>query len=155
MSFGSNHDVLPQDIVGKLCDAFCDRRNRLRVVWKTDNTGMCRCDDERIKLTPWMPQNDMLADPIVQMFISHGGFNSIVESVYHAKPLIIFPIFGDQPTNAAGAVYKGFAIRMNIAHFSSESLLSVINMMLTDPFYKRRAQPVSYTHLTLPTKRIV
>ena len=140
VSFGSNHDVLPQNIVGKLCDAFCDRRNRLCVVWKTDNTRMCRCDDERIRLIPWIPQNDMLADPRVQMFINHGGFNSIVESVYHAKPLIIFPIFGDQPTNAGAADYKGYAIRMNIAHFSSESLLSVINVMLSDPFYKRRAQ---------------
>ena len=40
----------------------------------------------------WIPQNDLLADRRVKLFVSHGGLNSIVEYVYHAKPLLIIPL---------------------------------------------------------------
>ena len=140
VSFGSYFDVHMPEIVGKFCDAFTDRRNRLRVIWKMKDTKVCSSDDGRIKLMPWIPQNDLLADPRVQMFISHGGLNSIIESVYHAKPLIIFPIYADQPSNAASAEAKGLAIRMDFGDFSSETLLSNIDKVLDDPTYKRNAR---------------
>ena len=140
MSFGSYFDLDVPEIVRKICDAFSDRRNRLRVIWKTKDRKICTSDDGRIKLMPWIPQNDLLADPRVQMFISHGGFNSIIESAYHAKPLIIFPIHGDQLSNAAAAEFKGFAIRMDISDFDSEMLLSNIETLLHDPTYRRKAQ---------------
>ena len=139
MSFGTGFDVAAHDVVRKFCDAFTDRRNRLRVVWKMkDDDDVCS-NDRRVKLMPWVPQNDLLADPRVQIFISHGGFNSIIESAYHAKPMIIFPIIADQLSNAAAAESKGLAIRMDISNFSSETLLSNIEKLLRDPTYSRAA----------------
>ena len=142
VSFGSFFDssTLSTEIVRKFCDVFTDRKNRLRVIWKIKDTKICSRDDGRIKLMPWISQNDLLADPRVQIFISHGGFNSVIESVYHAKPLIIFPLWGDQSANAAAAETKGVAIRMDISDFSSEALLSNINKLLHDPTYKRNAR---------------
>jgi len=139
LSFGSYLDFVVPEIVDKFCDAFTDRKNRLRVIWKMKDTNVCPDDNGRIKLMSWIPQNDLLADPRVQIFISHGGFNSIIESAYHAKPLIIFPIGADQPSNAAAAESKGFAIRMDISDFSSEMLLSNIEMLLNDLTYRRNA----------------
>ena len=55
----------------------------------------------------WIPQNDLLAHEKVRLFITHGGFNSMVETVYHAKPIIIFPSIADQPNNAAVVVNRG------------------------------------------------
>jgi len=140
VSFGSFFDFAMPEIVRKFCDAFTDRRNRLRVIWKMKDTKVCSSDDGRIKLMPWISQNDLLADPRVQMFISHGGFNGIIESAYHAKPLIIFPLWGDQPANAVAAENKGIGIRMDIGDFSSEALLYNINKLLDDPTYKRNAR---------------
>jgi len=140
VSFGSYFDFAMPEVDRKFCDAFTDRRNRLRVIWKMKDTRVCSSDDGQIKLMSWVPQNDLLADPRVQMFISHGGFNSIIESAYHAKPLIIFPIHGDQLSNAAAAEFKGFAIRMDISDFDSEMLLSNIETLLHDPTYRRKAQ---------------
>jgi len=139
VSFGSYFDFMPQDIVRKFCDAFNDARNSLHVVWKLKDTALCTSVDGRIKLMPWIPQNDLLADSRVQFFISHGGFNSMIESVYHAKPVIVFPAAFDQPTIAAAAEYKGFAIRMDIGNFTSETLLSNIEKLIHDPTYKRNA----------------
>jgi len=128
------------EVVRKFCDAFNDRRNRLGVIWNTKHTKICFSDDGRIKVMSWIPQNDLLAVPRVQMFISHGGLNSIIESASHAKPLIIFPLYADQLSNAAAAESKGFAIRMDIGDFSSETLLSNIDKLLQDPSYKRNAR---------------
>ena len=141
VAFGSYFDftVLPE-VIRKFCDALTDRRNRLRVIWKMKDTTVCSDDDGRIKLMPWIPQNDLLADPRVKIFISHGGLNSIIESVYHAKPLIIFPIHADQPSNAAAAESKGLAMRMDMADFSSETLLSNIDKLLHDQSYKRNVR---------------
>jgi len=99
VAFGSYMDFLPRDVVRKFCDAFTDGRNRLRVNWKMKDADLCASADGRVKLMPWVPQNDLLAvaDSRVKVFVSDGGFNSIIESVYHAKPLIIFPMAFDQP----------------------------------------------------------
>jgi len=140
VSFGSYLDFVPPDVARKFCDAFTDRRNRLRVIWKMRDEELCPGGrDGRLKLMRWVPQNDLLADARVQLFISHGGLSSIVESVYHAKPLIIFPIAFDQPTNAAAAESKGFAIRMNIGDLSPQALLTNVDKLLDDPSYKRNA----------------
>jgi len=143
VSFGSYFDFDTPDIVRKFCDAFTDRRRRLHVIWKTQYAHICPNDDDRVKLMPWIPQNDLLADPRVRVFISHGGINSIIESVYHAKPLIVFPITVDQPFNAAAAESKGFAIQMDIGDFTSDALLSNIITLLTDPTYERNAHLAS------------
>jgi len=138
-SFGSFCDFIPPDITQQLCEAFTEVTTRfgLSVIWKLKAEGICRNDN--ILILPWIPQNDLLADSRVKLFISHGGFNSLIESIYHSKPLIVFPIGLDQPGNAAAAVSKGFAIRMKLGDFSSESLVSNIHKLITDPTYKRNA----------------
>ena len=141
--FGSFCDFLPPTITEPLCEALTEAAQRfgLSVIWKLNDKSFCRSDN--IFITPWIPQNDLLADPRVQLFISHGGYSSILESVYHAKPLIIMPIGMDQPANAAFAESKGYAIRMNIVDFSPQSLVSNIDKLLTDPTYKRAARLAS------------
>ena len=54
--------------------------------------------------------------------------------------MIIFPLWTDQPANAAAAETKGIGIRMDISDFNSEALLSNIDKLLHDPTYKRNAR---------------
>jgi len=146
VSFGSFIDLSAHLVVRKFCDAFVDRKNRLRVVWKTQHANPCAAGDDvdqRVKFMSALPPNDLLADPRIRIFISHGGVNGIMESVYHAKPLVIFPIISDQFLNAAAAESKGFAIRMDIGDFTPDSLLSNVETLLTDPTYRRNAHLAS------------
>jgi len=141
--FGSFCDFFPPTITEQLCDAFRAAKQRLglSVIWKLNAEGFCR--DDNILVSKWIPQNDLLADSRVRLFISHAGYNSIVESVFHAKPMIVFPIGLDQPANAAAAESKGYAIRMNFADFSAESLLSNVEKLLTEPSFERSAHLAS------------
>ncbi|VDP23404.1 unnamed protein product [Heligmosomoides polygyrus] len=55
---------------------------------------------ENLVLSKWTPQGDLLADDRLTLFITHGGAGSMMESATRGKPVIVFPLFGDQTRNA-------------------------------------------------------
>ena len=131
VSFGSFLDNLPEDVIVKFCDAFRRLPPGRRAVWKLKISDPCS-DVEHVKTVPCIPQNDLLADHRGRLSISHGGLNGLMEAVFHAKPIIIFPVFFDQPTNTAAAAAKGYAIRMDLGDFTSESVLKNMEKILSD-----------------------
>ncbi|KAI7744405.1 hypothetical protein M8C21_014305, partial [Ambrosia artemisiifolia] len=48
----------------------------------------------------WSPQTAVLSHPSVGCFLSHCGWNSLVESITAGVPVIACPLWSDQPTNA-------------------------------------------------------
>ncbi|GMS85373.1 hypothetical protein PENTCL1PPCAC_7548, partial [Pristionchus entomophagus] len=48
----------------------------------------------------WTPQNDILADERLTVFITHGGMASTQETALRGKPDLFIPFMGDQPRNA-------------------------------------------------------
>jgi zeaxanthin glucosyltransferase len=50
-----------------------------------------------ILLKSFVPQTELLFSDKVIAFISHGGANSIIESIYYGKFLICLPTTEDQP----------------------------------------------------------
>ncbi|EPS63471.1 hypothetical protein M569_11313, partial [Genlisea aurea] len=51
------------------------------------------------KIVPWAPQLQILSHRSVAAFVTHCGWNSIVESICGGVPLICRPFFGDQKVN--------------------------------------------------------
>ncbi|KAL6539636.1 hypothetical protein OROHE_011407 [Orobanche hederae] len=51
------------------------------------------------KAVHWAPQLDVLAHPSVGVFVTHGGWNSVLESIAGGVPMICRPFFGDQMIN--------------------------------------------------------
>ncbi|KAK4419228.1 UDP-glycosyltransferase 86A1 [Sesamum alatum] len=50
-------------------------------------------------IVPWCNQNAVLSNPAVGGFLTHCGWNSILESMWYGVPMICYPIMYDQPTN--------------------------------------------------------
>jgi len=48
----------------------------------------------------------LLGDTRIKAFITHGGLNSILESVYHSKPMIVIGTSIDQVNNAVVIEYR-------------------------------------------------
>ncbi|OWM83200.1 hypothetical protein CDL15_Pgr011882 [Punica granatum] len=54
---------------------------------------------ERGKIVPWAPHLVVLRHRLVGVFVTHCGWNSLVESIAGGVMLIGRPFLGDQPLN--------------------------------------------------------
>ena len=60
---------------------------------------------------PVMPQVDILKEG-VDLFLTHGGQNSFMESLSTGAPVVVCPGFADQPVNAQKAVQLGVGLQI-------------------------------------------
>ncbi|KAF7848086.1 hypothetical protein BT93_G0715 [Corymbia citriodora subsp. variegata] len=52
------------------------------------------------KVVQWSPQEQVLAHPSVACFVTHCGWNSTMEALTSGMPVVAFPQWGDQVTDA-------------------------------------------------------
>lgn len=98
---------------------------------------------EHIKMYPNMWGDKFLDQkailPKVDLFITHGGHNSIIEAFYYGVPgLIVLPVFADQFDSAQRIEDCGFGIRLNPFECKEEELLSSIDSLLSDEDLKTK-----------------
>ncbi|CEF70923.1 UDP-glucuronosyl/UDP-glucosyltransferase family-containing protein [Strongyloides ratti] len=87
---------------------------------------------ENLILSKWVPQNDLLNDERLTLFITHGGMGSTTEVAFSNVPALAVPIFGDQMRNAKliERLEIGLAVEKEILEDSnqlSEKILEVLN----------------------------
>ncbi|KAL2343857.1 hypothetical protein Fmac_005142 [Flemingia macrophylla] len=63
-------------------------------------SGFVERTNIRGKLVSWAPQTRVLEHDSVGVFVTHGGANSVTESVSSGVPMICKPVFGDQMASA-------------------------------------------------------
>ncbi|KAK6147038.1 hypothetical protein DH2020_017950 [Rehmannia glutinosa] len=54
---------------------------------------------DRGLIIPWCAQNQVLLNPAIGGFLTHCGWNSVLESIWCGVPMICYPLFTDQLTN--------------------------------------------------------
>ena len=143
VTFGSTTSNLPATVVQKFASAF-RRLDGYRVIWRLNNRYNAELPDN-VMISQWLPQNDILAHPSVKLFITHCGNNGQFEAVYHAVPMIGFPVsaFADQVHNARRLDHKGYGLSMDLYHFTADELFDNIQKILADNSYKKRVSKAS------------
>ncbi|KAK4265455.1 hypothetical protein QN277_026507 [Acacia crassicarpa] len=61
--------------------------------------GFLKRTEEQGIVVPWAPQLDILKHESIAAFMTHCGWNSIMESIVGGVPMICRPFFGDQRLN--------------------------------------------------------
>jgi UDP:flavonoid glycosyltransferase YjiC (YdhE family) len=59
-----------------------------------------RVGNRGMVVSSWVPQVAILSHGAIGAFVSHCGWNSVVESVCCGVPIVAWPLFGDQMMNA-------------------------------------------------------
>jgi glucuronosyltransferase len=96
-----------------------------------------------VMINKWIPQRDILAHSNVKVFITHGGLLGTTEALIEGKPMLGFPVFGDQEMNMAQIADRGYGIQIMIDDITEESVLSALKELLENPKYEENAKKIS------------
>jgi UDP:flavonoid glycosyltransferase YjiC (YdhE family) len=89
----------------------------------------------------FLPQPVVL--PQVDLVITHGGNNTVVEAFHHGKPMIVLPLFWDQVDNAQRVDETGFGARLSTYGFEDEQLTGAVDRLLGDASLRARMAAMS------------
>ena len=84
----------------------------------------------------FLPQPAVL--PQVDLVITHGGNNTVVECFHNGKPMVVLPLFWDQVDNAQRVHETGFGRRLSTYGFRDEELTGAIDALLGDGALRER-----------------
>ncbi|XP_035768837.1 UDP-glucuronosyltransferase 1A8-like [Neolamprologus brichardi] len=142
-TLGSKVSDLPEEITFVFLEAF--RQIPQKVIWRY--TGKVPDNvPENVKMMKWVPQNDLLAHPGARAFITHAGSHGLFEGLCHAVPMLMVPLNGDQPDNAARMASRGVGIVLNILDINTETLLKGLKEVINDSRYKENVKKLSDLH---------
>jgi MGT family glycosyltransferase len=89
----------------------------------------------------FLPQTSVL--PQVDLVVTHGGNNTVTESLFFGKPMVVLPLFWDQYDNAQRVHDTGFGVRLDTYRHTREQLTEAVDMLLADDALKQRLAAVS------------
>jgi MGT family glycosyltransferase len=93
-----------------------------------------RADEFELADNMWgearVPQTSII--PEVDLVITHGGNNTVTESLHFGKPMIVLPLFWDQYDNAERMQELGYGVRLATYDFADEELTGAVDGLLAD-----------------------
>ncbi|CAF0850306.1 unnamed protein product [Adineta steineri] len=99
-------------------------------------SSLMNLDSNRKLVLEWVPQRAILSHPSISFFFSHGGWNSLLESMFHGKALLVWPFVADQFDNALQLIHMGMACQV------SDNLQTDIEHMLNNNSYSSKAKEI-------------
>ncbi|KAH8284233.1 hypothetical protein KR054_002704 [Drosophila jambulina] len=111
------------------------------VLWKYEGSAADIQDlTSNVKLSRWLPQQDILGHPKLRAFVTHGGLLSMFETVFHGVPVVTMPVFCDHDVNSAKAEKDGYAVKLDLETLSTNQLYKAIMKVIHDPRYRNAAR---------------
>ena len=85
-----------------------------------------------------VPQLEVLQQ--ADLFITHGGMNSVNEAIYYGVPMLVLPIGNDQPAVAKQVQACGLGRELSIQSVESAHLQKAVEDVLSNPSYAEQAR---------------
>nr|AAL48556.1 RE03265p [Drosophila melanogaster] len=110
-----------------------------RILWKFDADELSDVPSN-VLISPWFPQQDILAHPNVKLFITHGGLQSTVECIHRGVPMLGLPFFYDQFRNMEHIKAQGIGLVLNYRDMTSDEFKDTIHQLLTEKSFGVKAK---------------
>ena len=147
VSFGTVFSNYPTGVAQAIADELS--QISAAVLWKYSGITPKNLG-RNIKIIPWLPQNecsfnDLLGHSSTKAFITHGGLNSVQESLYHAVPMVVIPMIPDQPKHASLVEYRGVgkAVEWKSIIAGGKVLQRAVNEILNNEVYGENLKRIS------------
>jgi len=141
VSLGTFFNNRPR-VFNKIISAFSDGRFQLIV---KAGRAFARLSSQRnpsnVLLFRNVPQLDVI--PRVDAVISHGGNNTVNETLSAGKPLLVMPVGGEQGDNAARVEYLGVGLRADIERSTAQEIRMKLTRLIEEPTFRQRAKEVA------------
>nr|XP_018897564.1 PREDICTED: 2-hydroxyacylsphingosine 1-beta-galactosyltransferase-like isoform X1 [Bemisia tabaci] len=124
------------------------KKSKYRVIWK--HSEPIQGSPKNILHKSWLPQNEILAHPNCKLFITHGGYNSLVEAMSIGVPVLGLPVFADQRHNVAYYEHMGVGLGADVNSLTTEEFSEKIDRIVNTPSFKENAKKVAVTYRDLP-----
>ena len=138
IAFGS-FIQLPPSMIASIAHALSQHSFIWALKAKQSPAFVSYLNPRRQRVVDWSPQRAILAHPAVSLFLTHGGWNSLMEGMLAGKILLVWPIIADQLSNAERILQWGMARQM------SGDLKNDIEEMLGNSTYADKAKEVQQT----------
>jgi hypothetical protein len=89
----------------------------------------------------FLPQTRIL--PEVDLVVTHGGNNTVTESFFFGKPMVVLPLFWDQYDNAQRVHELGYGVRLHTYGHEPDELRGAIDLLLADEMLRQRLSRIS------------
>ena len=113
---------MPKEKINVFIETFIELK--MSVIWKWD--AEVPNLPKNVKISPWLPQQDILGHPNLKLFVTHGGLGSLVEAIYHKAVILGIPFSYDQRPNLLRATGHGYAKMMEWNSLTTEDLVMSI-----------------------------
>jgi MGT family glycosyltransferase len=129
------------DLMRSLIAALSDGSYRV-IVSKGPQAGEFELADNMAG-AEFLPQTSIL--PQVDAVICHGGNNTVTESLYFGRPMVVLPLFWDQHDNAQRLDETGLGIRLDTYGHAPGELRGALDRLLADDALSGRLRAISET----------
>lgn len=96
---------------------------------------------ENVMIYKSVPQLEVLR--CVDLVISHGGNNTINETLMAGKPILVMPVGGEQADNASKIEYLQVGKRVDISNFTGDEIVEKVDSLLSESQYDINVKKVS------------
>jgi UDP:flavonoid glycosyltransferase YjiC (YdhE family) len=101
-----------------------------------------------VRIEPYLPVATLL--PHCDLFVTHGGFNSVKESLAAGVPMVVIPISADQPYSAQRCADLGVGVALGPDERSPADVRRAARAVLADQAFARRAKEMQRDMAALP-----
>jgi UDP:flavonoid glycosyltransferase YjiC (YdhE family) len=101
-----------------------------------------------VRLERYLPQAELLDR--CAAFVTHGGFNSVKESLIAGVPMVVIPITADQPYCAQRCAGLGVGVVIAPEARSADAIRDATRALLAEPSYRQNAEAFRQAMVALP-----
>lgn len=113
-----------------------------KVLWKFENDELPN-KPSNVKISKWLPQQDILGHPNIKLFITQAGLQSTEEAIYNQVPVLALPFIADQHRNAKRINEIGFGLHLDFSKLTKEGFKNSILEIINNPKYKEKTKELN------------